>query len=236
MSENWKAKMTAAEENRLVIIGGWMEKGVHFPCPDGVLIDPEVTIGAGTTIEPGVILKGHTVIGENCTITAGSRIEDCVIGNETTINASQCYHSRLGDQVSVGPFSHIRPDSVLEDHVHVGDFVEIKNSVIGVGTAVAHLTYVGDSDVGRNVNFGCGCVTVNYDGVHKNRCRIGDAAFIGCNTNLIAPVTVGDRVFIAAGSTITDSLETGDFAIARARQVVNPQLGAEKLRGRKLKY
>ena len=193
-------------------------------------------IGVGTRIEPGVVLKGDTIIGEGCLLTSGSRVEDCVIGDRTIINASQCYRSRIGNEVTVGPFSHIRPDSDLADHVHIGDFVEVKNSFIGVGASVSHLTYVGDSDVGRNVNFGCGCVTVNYDGVNKHCCRIGDNAFIGCNTNLVAPVEVGDNTFIAAGSTITDAVADGDFAIARARQVNKKGLGAKKLKDRKLKY
>lgn len=230
METSWKAQMAAAEEERLTIIGGHMERDVRIPCADGVLIDREVEIGPGTVVEPGVVVKGRTVIGKNCLLTSGTRIEDCIIGDGCVINASQCTQSVLQDRVKVGPFSHIRPNSQLMAGAKIGDFVEIKNSTIGAGTAVAHLTYVGDSDVGRDVNFGCGCVTVNYDGREKHRCVIGDRAFIGCNVNLIAPVTVGDGVFIAAGSTITDSLSEGDFAIARARQVVKPGLGAEKLK------
>ncbi len=224
------------EQARLAILEKHWENGVIFECTDGIIIEDQVRIGKGTRISANVTLRGETVIGENCVITGGSVIVDSVIGDRSTINASQCYQSRVGEEVSVGPFSHLRPNSVLDDHVHVGDFVEIKNSNIGVGTAVAHLTYIGDSDVGRNVNFGCGCVTVNYDGVHKCRCKIGDNAFIGCNTNMIAPVEIGDNTFIAAGSTITSEVPDGDFAIARARQVNKPGLGAEKLRDRKLKW
>ncbi len=236
MEKKLPEALKALEEARLAVLEKHLENGVRFLGIDGVVIDGTVTIGPDTVIEPGVVLRGGTVIGKSCTITSGSRIEDCIIGDGTTINASQCYRSRIGKEVSIGPFSHIRPDSDIADHVHIGDFVEVKNSHIGVGTAVAHLTYVGDSDVGRNVNFGCGCVTVNYDGVHKNRCTIGDNAFIGCNTNLVAPVTVGDNTFIAAGSTITDGIPDGDFAIARARQVNKEGLGAKKLKDRKLKY
>lgn len=230
MNNGWRAQLQEAEQIRLERIGSHMENGVLFPCADGVVIDPEVRIGAGTVVEPGVILKGKTVIGERCLLTSGTRIEDCVIGNDCVINASQCTKSVLEDGVRVGPFSHLRPQSRLCSGVKVGDFVEIKNSTVGEGTAVAHLTYLGDSDVGAGVNFGCGCVTVNYDGREKHRCTIGDRAFIGCNVNLIAPVTVGAETFIAAGSTITDDLKAGDFAIARARQVVKPGLGAEKLK------
>lgn len=236
MYNNLPEGLKKLEEKRLAVLEKYADAGVIFEGIDGVVIEETVVIGVGTRIEPGVVLKGDTIIGEGCLLTSGSRVEDCVIGDRTIINASQCYRSRIGNEVTVGPFSHIRPDSDLADHVHIGDFVEVKNSFIGVGASVSHLTYVGDSDVGRNVNFGCGCVTVNYDGVNKHRCRIGDNAFIGCNTNLVAPVEVGDNTFIAAGSTITDAVADGDFAIARARQVNKKGLGAKKLEDRKLKY
>lgn len=236
MYNNLPEGLKKMEEKRLAVLEKYADAGVIFEGIDGVVIEETVVIGAGTRIEPGVVLKGDTIIGEGCLLTSGSRVEDCVIGDRTIINASQCYRSRIGNEVTVGPFSHIRPDSDLADHVHIGDFVEVKNSFIGVGASVSHLTYIGDSDVGRNVNFGCGCVTVNYDGVNKHRCRIGDNAFIGCNTNLVAPVEVGDNTFIAAGSTITDGIPDGDFAIARARQVNKEGLGAKKLKDRKLKY
>lgn len=236
MYNNLPEGLKKLEEKRLAVLEKYADAGVIFEGIDGVVIEETVVIGVGTRIEPGVVLKGDTIIGEGCLLTSGSRVEDCVIGDRTIINASQCYRSRIGNEVTVGPFSHIRPNSDLADHVHIGDFVEVKNSFIGVGASVSHLTYVGDSDVGRNVNFGCGCVTVNYDGVNKHRCRIGDNAFIGCNTNLVAPVEVGDNTFIAAGSTITDAVADGDFAIARARQVNKKGLGAKKLKDRKLKY
>lgn len=236
MYNNLPEGLKKLEEKRLAVLEKYADAGVIFEGIDGVVIEETVVIGVGTRIEPGVVLKGDTIIGEGCLLTSGSRVEDCVIGDRTIINASQCYRSRIGNEVTVGPFSHIRPDSDLADHVHIGDFVEVKNSFIGVGASVSHLTYVGDSDVGRNVNFGCGCVTVNYDGVNKHRCRVGDNAFIGCNTNLVAPVEVGDNTFIAAGSTITDAVADGDFAIARARQVNKKGLGAKKLKDRKLKY
>ena len=224
------------EEKRLSVIDKHLENGVLFLGVDGVVIDEEVLIGKGTQIYPNVILRGKTVIGENCVITSGSLLENCKVGDRSTVNASQCYDSVIHDDVKVGPFSHLRPHTELADHVKIGDFVELKNSFLDVGASVAHLSYIGDTDIGRNVNVGGGVITVNYDGVNKFRCKVGDGAFIGCNTNLIAPVTVGDNVFIAAGSTITDDLSDGDFAIARARQVVKPGLGEEKLKDRKLKY
>lgn len=128
--------------------------------------------------------------------------------------------SSVGSDTTVGPYAYVRPNSRIGSHVKVGDFVEVKNSTVDDGTKISHLTYVGDSDVGKNVNFGCGTVTVNYDGKNKFRTTIGNNAFIGCNTNLVAPVTVGDNSFIAAGSTITDEVPEDGFAIARQRQTV----------------
>lgn len=128
--------------------------------------------------------------------------------------------SSVGSDTTVGPYAYVRPNSHIGSHVKVGDFVEVKNSTVDDGTKISHLTYVGDSDVGKNVNFGCGTVTVNYDGKNKFRTTIGNNAFIGCNTNLVAPVTVGDNSFIAAGSTITDEVPEDGFAIARQRQTV----------------
>ena len=144
------------------------------------------------------------------------------MGEGTTINASQVNESTIGSHTTVGPFTYVRPGCTIGDHCRVGDFVEVKNSVIGDGTKISHLTYVGDSDVGQRVNFGCGTVTTNYDGHKKFRCTIGDDVFLGCNTNLIAPVTVGDRAYTAAGSTVTDDVPDGALAIARARQTNKP--------------
>ena len=200
------------------IVKRHIRNGVHIVDPAAVYIDPRVEIGGGVTILPGTILEGHTVIGDGCTVGPQTRIRDCTIGQDTEINASQLYESTVGNQVKIGPFSHIRPNSHIKDHVKLGDFVEVKNSTLGEGTHVAHLTYVGDSDVGRDVNFGCGCVTTNYDGFQKHRCTVGDHAFLGCNTNLIAPVTVGEGAYTAAGSTVTEDVPADALAVARARQ------------------
>lgn len=193
-------------------------QGVEIPCADGVLIGERVTVGAGTFIYPGTILKGETVVGQGCVLGPNTLVEDCTIGDGVRLNASQLYRSVVEDGVDIGPFCHIRPGSRIRRGVHIGDFVEIKNSDLGAGTKVAHLTYVGDSDVGERVNFGCGVVTVNYDGNQKSRTTIGDDAFIGCNTNLVAPVTVGAGSYTAAGSTITEDLPPDALGIARARQ------------------
>ena len=205
-------------EARERIFVSLMAQGVSITDKSGVTIGPDVAIGRDTVILPGTIIRGHSVIGENCVIGPNSLIEDCEFADDIVFNSSQAYRSKVGTGVTIGPFSQLRPNTVVSDKVHIGDFVELKNSNIGVGTKVAHLTYVGDSDVGARVNFGCGCVIVNYDGVHKHRTKIGDDAFIGCNTNLIAPVEVGDRAYTAGGSTITKDVPADALAVARSRQ------------------
>ena len=204
------------------IISRHIQKGVFVMDPAHTYIDPRCTIGEGTTILPGTILRGKTFIGSGCEIGPNTMIRDCTVGESTTVNASQLNESTVGSYTTVGPFAYVRPKCVIGDKCRVGDFVELKNSVLGNGTKVSHLTYVGDSDVGERVNFGCGTVTTNYDGHRKSRCTIGDDVFLGCNTNLIAPVTVGDGAYTAAGSTITEDVEADALAIARARQTNKP--------------
>lgn len=203
---------------RDAIVKRHMAAGVRVMDPSAVYVDPRVEIGAGTTLLPGTILRGETRIGRSCEIGPNAMVRDCTVGDETVINASQANESTIGCRVKVGPFAYIRPGCTVGDDIKVGDFVELKNSVIGDGTKISHLTYVGDSDVGRRVNFGCGTVTTNYDGFKKYRCTIGDDAFLGCNTNLIAPVTVGEGSYTAAGSTITNEVPKDALAVARARQ------------------
>ena len=223
--------MSVAEKEKyyLEIIEKHEANGVEFFTSHGVVIDPEVKIGKGTQILPGTILRGHTTIGENCVIVPNSMLTDCTVGNGVVFNASQASESVVEDDAKIGPFTQLRPNSHICKKVKIGDFVEVKNSTIGEGTSISHLTYVGDSDVGRHVNFGCGVVTVNYDGTNKNRTTIGDYAFIGCNTNLVAPVKVGDGAYTAAGSTITKDVPGGDLAIARARQENKQEWAKEKL-------
>ena len=192
--------------------------GVEIYDPASCYVEPEVEVGAGTQLLPGTILRGKTRIGENCVIGPNALLEDAVIGDGTHVNASQVYRSKIGRNTTVGPFAYVRPGCTVGDGVRVGDFVELKNSVVGNGTKISHLTYVGDSDVGERVNFGCGTVTVNYDRAKKYRTTIGSDSFLGCNTNLIAPVRVGEGSYIAAGSTITDDVPAQALAIARARQ------------------
>lgn len=177
-----------------------------------------MVIGAGTLIGPCVTLEGKTVIGENCRILQNSRIVDSVIGDGAEIQSSVVTDSQVGQRTKVGPFAYLRPGSRIGSDCKVGDFVEVKNSSFGDGSKASHLTYIGDSDVGRNVNIGCGVVFVNYDGTNKHRTTVGDGAFIGCNTNLVSPVKVEDGAYIAAGSTVTEDVPEDALCIARARQ------------------
>ena len=196
-----------------------LSAGVDIPFSDGVIIEPSVEIGMDTIILPNTMLKGNTKIGKGCVIGPNTIIENSTIGDNAKLNNVQCYQSKVLDGVDIGPFVHIRPNSVIGEKVHLGNFVEVKNSNIDTGTKVSHLTYVGDSDVGKRVNFGCGTVTVNYTGKAKFRTTIGDDVFIGCNTNLVAPVKIGDGAYTAAGSTITEDVPEDSLGIARARQV-----------------
>lgn len=193
--------------------------GVEIPYHQSVVIEENVTIGKGTVIMPNTMLFSGVNIGENCVIGPNTLIKESTIGNDVKLNSVQCYQSKVLDSADIGPFVHIRPNSVIGNKVHLGNFVEVKNSNIDEGTKVSHLTYVGDSDVGKRVNFGCGTVTVNYDGKNKHRTIIGDDCFIGCNTNLVAPVKIGDGAYTAAGSTITEDVPEVSLGIARARQV-----------------
>lgn len=211
--------MTEKDIQNLKNIEMHEKNGVEIPYHSNVVIEDSVQIGKGTVILPGTILYAGVVIGENCVIGPNTLIKDSVIGNGVKLNSVQCYQSKVLDFADIGPFVHIRPNSVVGEKVHLGNFVEVKNSNIDEGTKVSHLTYVGDSVVGKRVNFGCGTVTVNYDGKNKHRTVIGDDVFIGCNTNLVAPVKVGDGAYTAAGSTITEDVPADALGIARARQV-----------------
>ena len=206
-------------------------QGVRFIDPSNAYISPQVQVGEGTVILPGTILRGKTAIGRDCEIGPNTVIRDCTIGERVTVNASQLNESTVDDGTVVGPFAYIRPGCHVGKGVKVGDFVELKNSAIGDGTKISHLTYVGDTDAGEHINFGCGTVTVNYDGEKKFRTTIGDHAFIGCNTNLVAPVTVGEGAYTAAGSTITDDVPADSLAIARDRQVVKKNWAKRSRKG-----
>ena len=208
-----------------------MQQNVNIINPGHTYIESGVEIGAGTVIWPGSIILGDTKIGENCVIGPNSRLNDTTIGNGVKIEYSVADKSSIGDGTTVGPFAYIRPGSALGKNVKIGDFVEVKNAVMGDGSKASHLAYVGDADVGANVNFGCGAITVNYDGKAKHRTTIEDGAFVGSNSNLVAPVTVGKGAFIAAGSTITEDVPGDALGIGRARQA-NVEGWAAKRAGR----
>ncbi|SEF79442.1 bifunctional UDP-N-acetylglucosamine pyrophosphorylase / Glucosamine-1-phosphate N-acetyltransferase [Caloramator fervidus] len=201
------------------IISKLMEDGVTFIDPNNTYVDVDVKIGRDTIIYPGTILEGNTKIGENCIIGPNTRLVNVEVEDFVTIQNSVVLDSKVMQGATVGPFAYVRPESVIGKDVKIGDFVEIKKSVIGDGTKVSHLTYIGDAEVGKGCNFGCGTVVVNYDGSKKHKTVVKDNAFIGCNTNLVAPLTVGENAYIAAGSTITEDVPDGALAIARERQV-----------------
>ena len=195
----------------------YLDAGVVFIDLKAAYIDEGVRIGKGTVIYPCVVLEGDVEIGENCTIGQNTRIKDSIIGNGTSIQSSVILESKVGNETNVGPFAYLRPNSEIGSHCKVGDFVEIKNSRLDDGAKAAHLTYVGDSDVGKKVNLGCGVVFVNYDGSKKYRSVVEDGAFIGCNVNLVSPVHVGKDAYVAAGSTITNDVEDGALYVARSK-------------------
>ncbi|GAA4870023.1 bifunctional UDP-N-acetylglucosamine diphosphorylase/glucosamine-1-phosphate N-acetyltransferase GlmU [Paenibacillus vulneris] len=210
---------------------GHMLNGVTLIDPANTYIEADVQIGSDTVILPGSVLKGHTVIGEDCIIGPQADITDCKLGNQIQVKHSVLSEAEVGDGTAIGPFAYLRPGSKLGSNVKIGDFVEIKNAKLDDDVKVSHLSYIGDAVVGKNVNFGCGAITVNYDGFNKQLTEVEEDAFIGSNVNLIAPVKIGKGAYVVAGSTITHNVEANDLAIARERQV-NKSGYAEKLRNK----
>ncbi len=196
-----------------------MQNGVTLIDPMNTYISPDAVIGSDTVIYPGTVIKGEVQIGEDTIIGPHTEIMNSSIGSRTVIKQSVVNHSKVGNDVNIGPFAHIRPDSVIGNEVKIGNFVEIKKTQFGDRSKASHLSYVGDAEVGTDVNLGCGSITVNYDGKNKYLTKIEDGAFIGCNSNLVAPVTVGEGAYVAAGSTVTEDVPGKALAIARARQV-----------------
>lgn len=207
--------------------------GVLIPLWDGIMIEETVTIAPGATILPGTVLQGKTSVGAGSVIGPGSVLSDAVIGENCTVKNTYITGSILENNVSIGPFSQVRPGCYIAAGCKIGDFVEVKNSNIGEKTAIAHLTYVGDTDCGSGVNFGCGVAIANFNGKEKFRTTIGDHAFLGCNTNLVAPVTVGAGAYTAAGATVTRDVPEDAMLIARAEPVIKPGLARRFRREKK---
>ena len=214
-----KEKFELAQQRYAATFERHLDNGVNFISRD-VYIEPEVIIAPGATILPGCILRGKTVIGADCVIGPNTLLEDTVVEAGSTINASQCYESHIGPNNKIGPFTHVRTGTKTAEGCHLGAYVETKNADFAEGNTVSHLTYIGDATVGKYCNFGCGTVTCNYDGFQKHRTTIGSNVFVGCNTNFVPPVTVGDGAFIAAATTVTEDIPGDAMAIGRSRQEV----------------
>ena len=208
-----------------------MESGVTIYLPETVVIDPEVTAGSDTLVEPGVQLSGKTRIGARCTIRTGSVLHDTRVDEDAVVGAHSILDScRVGAKAQIGPFSRLRPGTDVRAGAHVGSFVEIKNTVLHEGAKAPHLSYLGDASIGRDTNVGAGTITCNYDGVAKHATTIGSRVFIGSDTAIVAPVRIGDGAYVAAGSVITDNVPTDALAIARGRQVNKPGWAAARRR------
>lgn len=210
----------AQEQERLRVNLSHASRGVRFTDIRQAYISQEAVIGRGTLIGPCVILEGKTIIGEDCIIGQNSRISESAIGNRTEIQSSVILQSSIGDDTTIGPFAYLRPGSKIGNRCRVGDFVEIKNSSLGDGSKASHLSYIGDADVGEDVNIGCGVVFVNYDGIRKHHTEIKDGAFIGCNVNLISPVVLEKDAYVAAGSTVTGNVPEGALYVERSQAKV----------------
>ena len=218
-STRWDDLLALDSAARLGILEAHRARGVKIPCGDGVVIAAGVEIGAGTLIWPGTILRGGTVIGARCVIGPGSLLADTAVGDGSTLNNVQAQGASIGPGCEIGPWVRLRPGAVLGAGLRVGNYVEIKNSAVGDGSKIAHLSYIGDARLGRRVNVGCGVAVANYDGRDKHETVVGDGAFIGCNNSLVAPVALGPGAYTGAGSVITEDVPEGCLAIARARQV-----------------
>ena len=219
MGINSRVQLAEAEGIlRLRKLNELMESGVTIMDPASTFVEQAVSVAPDTVLYPFTWLQGNTKIGSGCEIGPNTRIENTEIGEDSTLSFTYAHDCRIGKGVTVGPYVHLRPGTYLADGVKVGNFVEIKNSIVGAGSKVPHLSYIGDTDMGAGVNIGSGTITVNYDGKNKYRTTIEDDAFIGCNTNLVAPVTIGKGAYVGAGSTITKDVPEDSLGVARAKQ------------------
>ncbi|MBF1051810.1 MAG: bifunctional UDP-N-acetylglucosamine diphosphorylase/glucosamine-1-phosphate N-acetyltransferase GlmU, partial [Peptostreptococcaceae bacterium] len=205
-----------------------MENGVTLINPSSIYIENDVVIGRDTVIYPQNLITGNTKIGENCIIHSENKILNSIIKDDVVIKSSFIEDSFIDEKTTIGPYAHLRPKSKLGKKVKIGNFVEVKNSTMGTGSKASHLSYVGDSDIGNDVNIGCGVVFVNYDGKNKHRSIVKDNAFIGSNSNLVAPVVIEEKGYVATGSTVTEDVPAGALCVARARQVIKANWSYKK--------
>ena len=205
-----------------------MENGVTLINPSSIYIENDVVIGRDTVIYPQNLIAGNTKIGENCIIHSENKILNSIIKDDVVIKSSFIEDSFIDEKTTIGPYAHLRPKSKLGKKVKIGNFVEVKNSTMGTGSKASHLSYVGDSDIGNDVNIGCGVVFVNYDGKNKHRSIVKDNAFIGSNSNLVAPVVIEEKGYVATGSTVTEDVPAGALCVARARQVIKANWSYKK--------
>ena len=205
----------------------WMTEGVTIFDPATTYIDADVTIGLDTVVLPNTMLTGRTIIGEECEIGPNSVVSDTVVGDRCRIVASTLEEAQVHSDASIGPYSHLRPAALIEEGVHLGNYVEVKNTRVGSGTAAGHFCYLGDADIGDSVNIGAGTITCNYDGVNKHQTVIGRSAFIGSDTMLIAPVTVGDGAATGAGAVVTRDVPEGRRAVGVPARLLPQQSGSD---------
>jgi bifunctional UDP-N-acetylglucosamine pyrophosphorylase / glucosamine-1-phosphate N-acetyltransferase len=209
-----------------------MLAGVTIEKPETVTIDAGVRIGMDTIVEPFAQIRGRTVIGENCRIGACAIVDDSELADDVEVGPfTVIAASRFERGVIAGPFARLRPGNHVEEHAHIGNFVELKKTRLGAGSKASHLAYLGDSEIGAKVNIGAGTITCNYDGTHKHQTRIGNGAFVGSNSTLVAPLEIGQGAYIAAGSVITQPVPPDSLALGRAQQVLKEEW-AKKRRAR----
>jgi bifunctional N-acetylglucosamine-1-phosphate-uridyltransferase/glucosamine-1-phosphate-acetyltransferase GlmU-like protein len=212
------AQITTLMRGRIAL--SHLANAVQIIDPLTTYIDAEVTIARGALIEPNTHLIGNTTVAEGTRILSGSRITNSQIGKHVTVNNSQIADSTVGDNTNIGPFANIRANNTIGKNCRITNFVELKNSTVGDKTKIAHMSYVGDAQVGKNCNIGCGVIFCNYNGKIKQTCTLGNNVFVGSNSNLIAPLNIGDNAYIAAGSTINADIPKNALGIARARQAI----------------
>jgi bifunctional UDP-N-acetylglucosamine pyrophosphorylase/glucosamine-1-phosphate N-acetyltransferase len=218
-----------ARKNRELMLAG-----VTLEDPATTYVEDDVSVGADTTIGPGVLLEGRTTVGERCRIRAGSRLTNMTIGNDVEIlDHSVLTDSTVGNGVHIGPLAHVRPQSILDDGARIGNFVELKKTRLGRGSKANHLAYLGDATIGAHSNIGAGTITCNYDGAKKHQTIIGDDVFIGSDSQLVAPVTIGKGAYVAAGSSITEDVPEDALGIARSKQTTKPGWAAARRARRK---